>query len=236
MFLSIHMPHGTLPRKLQAFALAAMTALAAASCSDSSDGPDDGTGTGSRAEVDAGFVITLSSGGVDRSGSRAPSEPEGGYDPGAGYENYIDIDGGDFRFLFFDKDNRYTGTFDVTTIEQLSETKTSKRYYVAGNVAKELVDDKELKVLALANWRSYEYENGLTPGVTTIDDVCRQTYAYHDFLPAGESLSAKNIIPLYGVTNLLSLTPSTTNRIDLGQINLLRAFAKIEVIRAEDGL
>lgn len=234
-FSNILMPHRTLLRALQAMTLAALGAVVPAACSDSGDGPDDG-GADSRAEVDAGFVITLSSGGVNEAASRAPSEPEGGYDPGAGYENYIDIDGGDFRFLFFDKDNRYTGTFDVTNIEPLSETPTSKRYYVAGNVAKSLIDGKELKVVALANWRTYDYESTLTVGTTTIDDVCSQIYTYDAVLPEGEDLSATNIIPLYGVTNLMTLTPSTTNRVDLGQINLLRALAKIEVIRAADGL
>ena len=236
LFSNIHKTHRTLLRTLQAMTLAALGAVVPAACSDSGDAPDDDGGADSRAEVDAGFVITLSSGGVNSQASRAPSEPEGGYDPGAGYENYIDIDGGDFRFLFFDKDNRYTGTFDVTNIEPLSETSTSKRYYVAGNVAKSLIDGKELKVVALANWRTYDYESTLTVGSTTIDDVCSQIYTYDAVLPEGEDLSAANIMPLYGVTNLMTLTPSTTNRVDLGQINLLRALAKIEVIRAADGL
>lgn len=236
LFKKIHTPHMSPLKMLRALMLAAVCAVAPASCSDSGDVPEGDGGAGSPTEVDAGFVITLSSGGVSESASRAPSEPDGGYDPGAGYENYIDIDGGDFRFLFFDKDNRYTGTFDVTTIEPLSQTPTSKRYYVAGNVAKNLIDGKELKVVALANWRTYDYETSLTAGVTTIDDVCSQIYRYDDVLPEGEDLSAANIIPLYGVTNLMTLTPSTTNRVDLGQINLLRALAKIEVIRATDGL
>ena len=40
-------------------------------------------------------------------GSRAPSTPEGGYDRGEAFETYIDISSLNFRFYFFDKDNKY---------------------------------------------------------------------------------------------------------------------------------
>ena len=86
------------------YLLTALTALVAASCS----GGDEPSRPSGDEPLRVGFILTLGD-----NGSRAPETPEGGYDKGSGYENYIDVPGKDFMFLFFDDNNKYVASIDV---------------------------------------------------------------------------------------------------------------------------
>lgn len=157
--------------------------------------------------------------------SRAPSTPEGGYDRGDGFENYIDISSLNFRFYFFDKENKFVAPLEVTEVLPLESSSSSKTYIVHSFAQREAITG-EVKIVALANWPSYASDASLTPGVTTIDDIAGGEYDFH----AGKmELSEENIIPLYGVTNLMRLRYDAANTADIGTIHLLRAYAKVEV-------
>lgn len=175
----------------------------------------------------AGLRLTVSDQAGDEAATRTPA---GDYDRGAGYENYIDIENKDFRFLFFDGDNRFIDTLTVVSVLPVETTATSKTYEVLGNIGTS-IKDRDLKVVVLANWRR-QYPTDLRVGETTIADICGQTY---DFSPA--PLSAAHTIPLYGVKDFTeALTWDVNNYTDLGRIHLLRAYAKVEVLTVEDAL
>lgn len=157
--------------------------------------------------------------------SRAPSTPEGGYDRGQGFENYIDISSLNFRFYFFDTDNKFVAPLEVADVLPLESSESSKTYIVHSFAQREAIT-KEVKIVALANWPSYASDAALSPGVTTIADIAGIEY---DFNAAKMELSETNLIPLYGVTDLMTLKYDSNNTADIGTIHLLRAYAKVEV-------
>lgn len=183
-------------------------------------------------------------------GNPAPegrATPAGNYDPGSGVENYIDIPGRNYRFLFFAKaDNdpdateTYVTSLEVTHVIPLSSTASSKTYVVLGKVEEDLSRYANVKVVALANWGTYPAESvesdesaagtaaTLTVGQTTIADVCRQEYT----LTTG-TVTAAQPIPLYGVKDK-AVTWDANDFCNLGTIHLLRAYAKIDVRVAKE--
>lgn len=196
-----------------------LLAPALVSCSDSGT-PDPEPGIPAQASVVLRITVSNSAGA---GGSRVT--PEGDYDRGEGYENYIDIDGGNFRFYFFGTDNRLIAPLDVDAVVPVESTSSSKTYTVYSMQMDEAING-QVKIVALANWPSYPAAAELRPGVTTIDDIVGRTY---EFTPASMELSAKNLVPLYGVTNAMTLDYSAGNTANIGTIHMLRAFAKVEV-------
>lgn len=168
--------------------------------------------------------ITVSN-SASSSASRA-TPTDGSYDRGEGYENYIDIENGNFRFYFFDTDNKFLTALDVQEVIPTESSASSKTYTVYSSASKAAINGV-VKVMALANWSSYPASSELVPGTTTIDDVIGRTYS---FAPSSMELSATNLIPLYGVTNPMTLDYSADNTARIGTIHMLRAFAKVEVV------
>ncbi len=217
-------------RQSAAVMLAAVVLLpAAVSCSETAEEPETPPSFPTdKAEITAGIAITVSSGNLSRSaGTLGPD-----YDTGSGYENFIDIERGDFRFYFFDSENRYVAPFTIEVLIPQSENKSSKRYIASGKVERDMLERTDLKMVVLANWKNYPDEATLEPGVSTIDDICARQY---DFTASMMQLSEENTIPLYGVTNILAPNFVNVSTADLGTIHLLRAFAKIEVNRHDGG-
>lgn len=233
-------------RPLQGLAMACLL-LVAAGCGESAvcGGMSDGDLPSPDAECLVGFEIVVSNSAG--SSTRAPQEPEGGYAPGEGYENHIDIPGRDFRFLFFtadtDKDDKqdnsqYIGQMSVEFVRPIaSANPEKKRYYVMGGIPQTHTDKivgEQVQVVALANWGTETYTSlTLKPEKTSITDLCTDgagIYTYN----AKEFPSATNLIPLFGVTNPMVLDFDALNFARLGTIHLLRAVAKIEV-QAESG-
>lgn len=176
-----------------------------------------------------GFDIVVDGAGSPAA-SRSTRTPAGDYAPGEGYENYIDISSGDFRFLFFTADDKYIGRVMVESVTPTSTLTSSKRYYVLGGIDRDIAGDivgKPVKIVTLANWGSGNYDKlSLVKGETTIADVCNAgTYRY---VPNGFP-SASNPIPLYGVTNAMALDFDAAGLAHVGTIHLLRAVAKVEL-------
>ena len=171
--------------------------------------------------VQVGFRISLGALGGAARATRAD-----GYDDGRGvdYENHIDFEHGSYRFLFFDLQNRYLASFTPTRLRPVEfGAFRSKVYEVGGTIPKPLPED--FKVVVLANWP--DYPDGLTVGVTTIEQICSAAcgrYAYTPPFRLGERL-----IPFYGVKLCEGVTVIRDLQTDLGTIHLLRAMAKIEV-------
>ena len=153
------------------------------------------------------------------------------YETGTGYENYIGITGNDFRFMLFDGDGKFVETMNVLYVVPVGEEKYPSDYTVLCTLTKK--PDETFRIVALANWGSYPQATNLTVGVTTIRDVCENarannTYAYTaPFTP-----SAKTPIPMYGVKTC-SMPANTDRYIDIGNLYLLRAMAKVEVVCSE---
>lgn len=175
--------------------------------------------------LDGQVVLTISvSNTADDSDSGQATSRDGSYDRGQGYENYIDIANSNFRFYFFDSDNRYIGPLAVDRVVPLESYSSSKQYVVFSQKLAQAMTQM-VKVVALANWPQYP-DDTLVPGVSTIDDVVTQQYQY---TPAAGLPSADNLIPLYGVTGLMQLMYNSDHTANIGTIHLLRAFAKVEV-------
>jgi hypothetical protein len=180
--------------------------------------------------LQTGFSIVVSDNSSSAASTRAPGYLGDGYDTGSGYENYIDIPNWNFRFYFFDSRNRLIAPMDVESILPAGGTATSKTYYVSGHTSED-IKDKALKVVALANWPVYPDPTTLLPGVTTIADLCAGQYAFD---AARMMPSSTNLIPLFGISLSQTLSFDATNHADIGTIHLLRAFAKVEVIKHAD--
>lgn len=202
--------------------MAAILAATALLCACSSHDDDPKAPAREREVV---MTLTISDSASPLS-SRAPSTPEGGYDRGEGYENYIDIPGGNFRFYFFDENDRFIAPLAVNRVIPVESTSTSKTYVVRCNPMTEKIE-QGIKVVALANWPEYPSEDALTPGKTTIADLVKGQYS---FSAESMQLSASTTIPLFGVTDLKTLEYNALDYADLGRIHMLRAYAKVEVV------
>lgn len=196
-----------------------LLAFTLGSCNIMDDSPctDEPASVGTSVQV--GF--TLTAGEVS---SRAITE---GDVPGTGYENYIDIEGKDFRILLFDATkNTYLTTFEPTIIRATDNSQYPQTYYVEGELPEAY---SNFKLVVLANWGKDAYPTNLQEGVTTIDKVCTSTYTYNAANNTSIIPSAENKIPMYGVKNCKDITLRADLLTDLGTVDLLRAMAKIEV-------
>ena len=197
---------------------------------------------GSSKKLSLGFYINV--GEVeDASTNISRATPtDGEYDPGAGYENFIDLEGGDFRIYFFSVDNKYISTFTNPVIERvdIQNSPSSKTYVARTNIeGKDMIDqitNGPTKIVMLANWRGqYPDDASLIPGVTTIDDLVVNATISYGTEPWGPVLDYEHRIPLYGVMQFpgVNLVPVMLNLTGV-DLHLLRAFAKVEVIQSEE--
>lgn len=168
--------------------------------------------------------LTFNVGDNSPVGAPGRATPEGEYDRGQGYENYIALEDYDFHFYFFDTEKKYLGELTVFGVQALeSPGVSSKRYTVVGSVKSSIVKDRDFKIVAVANWR-HRYPR-LTEGESTIDDLCQAVYDFSTpFMPAKETP-----VPMYGVKSFSNLTFRPNEVTDIGLMHLLRAMAKIEV-------
>ena len=180
----------------------------------------------------AGFYVTTG----DVRLSRAPAP--GDYEAGTPVENYIDIDGGDFRILMFNENDTYVGQLTDILIHPASSDGTFKTYLVSGIIPAAVPETLggKLKVMMLANWRgSYPEPEA---GVTSLADIATDAASLYDFsYPADTQIGAGRLIPMFGVTDLLTgLEFDPGWSIDLGTIHMLRAYAQVRVRVAEGSL
>lgn len=209
-------------------------------CSQPSSGEPDSPGYEPRCYL--GITIDLGNAGSTRGNNTTdPDFPK----DGVGAENYIDLLKWDYRVYLFSEDGKY--------IAQLSQPKDnadfniafgeegglSHQYYVTFRLDKLIKDvykkRQTLKVLMLANWGMDNYADPekLIPGETTIEKLIASTDTKGEFDPA-MPVSGNNPIPFYGVQTYREiLFQGGINEIYDPPLNLLRAFAKIEVYDAE---
>lgn len=159
------------------------------------------------------FTITLS----DNYGR---PETRASYETGSGYENHIGFESNDVSFLLFDGNGKFIEKMAVIRRPDSSDT---EKTVICGIT---MQPTRTFKVVALVNWGPGNYPE-LTPGVSTIEDMCTAyTYNYTRFKPY------ETAIPMWGIlTSSKEIKEGETN--DIGELNLLRAMAKIEVMCKE---
>ena len=169
-------------------------------------------------------------------------------------EDYIDIDGRDYRILIFDGRGRFIQNFGVTQ-QRLSATDDKNRYTMAlsGPLA---VSRGEIQVLVLTNWRGFDLTADY-PDLTA-GDLAERLYTddrgnIFTMPTAGAAGSALTSwqpkmpgsgIPMFGVSEVVPISAATDpddddtidgkkvdgKVLDIGVIKMLRAVAKIEVM------
>ena len=221
-----------------AFWLSAVILSAAlSSCAVAEPEPEPGKHIVPSGPLSAGFSVTLSS---DHSGSsRAPGFLGEGYEKGEGYENYIDIEGGDYRVVIYSHDETNPANSvcigELAGIQILTEDidEFAKKYTIRGildaGTSGRIRQGDAVKFVFLANWHS-RYQNA-TEG-KTLDDLSQTQFGYNEDMTL---LSAENRVPMFGITNPIHLQFDENNYADIGTIHLLRAYAKVEVVCADEG-
>ena len=194
--------------------------------------------------------------------SRTPTDgPDGpaSYDPGYGYENYIDLNGKDYRIYVFTPDNQlYTEvSTDSVDIVSWNFTQFSRIYGLSFPVDKNFhtkFNGADLKLVVLANWHNKYPENlhpmvpyvttdGNTSGnstggsnsCTTLTELLSYTEdaaGFMNYMPVTPALAHETRIPLFGVTEFKTVNILTNLLTWLGNVDLLRAVAKIDVYDA----
>lgn len=157
--------------------------------------------------------------------SRALTETEV---PGAGYENFIDVN--KLHILFFDTNDKFLQSFEPDEIKPTDNSEYPQTWELRGSIQNP--PKTGFKIVALSNWPSDPA--GLEAGVTTIEDVCKADWAMGDY-KAPFTPSKSGPIPMYGVkTHQNRINFNADVETYLGEIFMLRAFAKITVCLSED--
>ena len=157
--------------------------------------------------------------------SRALTEDEV---PGTGYENFIDVN--KLHILFFDKDGIFLQSFEPEKVLPTDNSEYPDTWELSGTIQNP--PKTGFKIVALANWPSDP--KGLKVGETTIENVCKADWAMGDYT-APFTPSKNSPIPMYGVkTHKNKISFNSDVETYLGEIYLLRAFAKITVCLSDD--
>lgn len=206
---------------------------------------------------------------VALSGRAGADDAAQGFEAGEGLENFLDVANSNFCIYFFDADNKFIDVFRPVVLSFDSEDNLlTDRIHTVSYVQfqDEMPDNlpQKFKIVALFNWRRYPADTYtsnvgpddlvLTPGVTTIEDLCTHSSAQFDALTLADgddSWLSKDgkLIPFYGVreydiNDYISESDKKPDGnikggtiIDLSKkgdedtsVPLLRALAKVEVI------
>ena len=152
-------------------------------------------------------------------------------EPGTDYENYLDISG--LRILLFDDNNRFLQQFTPDEVRPVDKSEYPSKWELRGTLGNP--PSGRFKIVALANWPYAP--TGLKAGKTTIEDVCKAEWAMGTYTGTDTdpfTPSAATPIPMYGVRTQEALYFRSDVETYLGEIDLLRAFAKITLC-AESG-
>lgn len=156
-------------------------------------------------------------------------------------EDYIDIDGGDFLVLVFDGYGRLIQRFEPSsTVIKQGQGAT---YELSGVLGETSADKIQVAVIANCNSMGANgtYDRFVL-GNTFLSEMYGDGTKWNFTLPNPEggwqpSIEAKRTIPMYGCSDAKPLHAATQsaddeNRYDLnlGEINMLRAVAKIEIV------
>ena len=214
-------------RTLLALLLSA-AAFGFAACSEGSDDPGGTDGTG-------GVTVEHKIGLYLQTGSDLASRttPSGDYDRGAGYENYIDIAGGDLLVALYGTDDRWIATVRNPVVTPVSETLSSKTYLPEFKVSGDIRDalGSSFKVLVLANWHHRYPDLAEAGSLQALFDIVSTADYWIDYsagLPSWD-LTAADKIAMFGISQYDNVSLRPDMAAYLGNLHLLRALAKIEV-------
>lgn len=168
-------------------------------------------------------------------GFRVPvrSTSADGYEEGDTYENYVDIENGNYRIYFFDTDSKFIARFTpsgfvVTTGSNYCD------YSVLGKMPEALAGYSDFKLVVIANWQQYK-DTDLQAGVTTIGDLCNADWAQFRYSKGFKPAPGGKLIPFYGVREYNNITFRSEQATILSDpVTLLRAMAKVEVTLETD--
>ncbi len=175
--------------------------------------------------------------------TRAATSTSETYEEGTEWENYIDMTSGDYCLYFFTSDKDDESTEKNTLIAEflptdiLSLDGAYATYYVSGEVDEAITAYSDFKVVVLANWGGNYPET--TAGVTTIDELVEGQYttysAFVDQYDTALMPSSSLHIPFFGIHEYTDVTWTAGRKTNLdGDITLLRALAKVEIVFVND--
>lgn len=177
----------------------------------------------------------------------------GGYEEGVGWENVIDIAGGNYRIYFFSagEESTYIGTFQPTLFTRVPVREEGQPtgtyvYHFMGKIPDGV--GTTFKLVVLGNWRGYPSAEELVAeedrGIT-IERLCGADWAKYTHLSPDEKgnwLNDKSLIPFYGVReyNVAKYAPDLIEgetikegaivNLESDPVPMLRAVARVEVI------
>ncbi|MDE6514056.1 MAG: hypothetical protein K2L05_07740 [Muribaculaceae bacterium] len=162
-----------------------------------------------------GFYLTV---GELADDGKSRTTPVGDYNAGEGIENFIDLENGNFHVLLYTVSNTFLAEITELQITPVESYDSSKRYYING-ATKANISNGNFKVMVIANWPQE------LPKQPSMDNVFATRFDFNGTAPSKE-----NPIPLYGITQVTlgELQPGVAY--NLGNIHLIRAVAKIELI------
>lgn len=204
---------------------AAVAAVALGSCSDDmSVQPENND---SKAEtMTISFRVATPTAGMSRA-----EDSQGSYEDGEELESTIDFNSKSFRIYFFDTDKKIITEWKDPVNTQILTGASYSLYTFTGNVPEILKLHKRFYVMVMANWPKYPDTQNINLSGMTINDIVTAKWAqFNVFDNFKLSVEEGRLIPLYGLAAFESLTFVEDETCDLGEINLLRAVAKVEVI------
>ncbi len=211
---------------------AVFTAVILAACSDDSPVPpiatEDGAGM-----MSIGFRVAAPYSSLTRADE---SESTSEYEDGTELESTIDFASGSYRVYFFDEEKKF-----ITEWSHIAELHVIKgikywTYTFTGKVPDALktynATHDKFYVMALANWPDYpERHSDYVMTGRTIEDFVTATWSrFEAFDNFKRSVEDGRLKPFYGLKEIKGKTFEENKTCDLGDVNLLRAIAKVEVI------
>lgn len=197
-------------------------------CSEILDVASDG-------KMDDGMSMTfsISAGHPDYSGTRASTYGPPYLEDGTQWENHVNLSGNDYVFYLFDASGIFREILHVKGISSSADN-----VYVVEAESRDIY--RNFTIVALANWRTGAWKmfsagNSypvLDIGVSTIDQIWSNPAGLRVY-DAGSSTfapSQTSHIPMYGArTYSLDNNAFNSEKIDLGDIYLIRSLAKVDV-------
>lgn len=182
------------------------------------------------------LCLTISTGGDavsdDNEASVFAGTPaDGEYMPGEGFENYIQFVGEqrDFRvYLVNETDDKVLRVLDNPMVRPLGANGKQYRLdmLVTSDEVRNYLSDGSIKIMMLANWRRYP-ENVVG---RTVSDIVKDPASVFSYTPFGGRLTVENRIPMFGIRRFDNVKVEEGGVQELGMLNMLRAFAKIEIV------
>lgn len=214
--------------RLYGFVAAVVAAATLAACGSDSPAPPAGEPDGA-GMLSIGFRVAAPGAGVSRASHIQPGDV---FEEGPGLESHIDFQSYNYRIYFFDENDTYITDWNGPADMHIIAGDNYWIYRFTGTVPEELKSHSLFKVMVLANWPDYpDFHADLDLTVMTITDFVKAEWAkFKAFSSFTLSIPERRLIPFYGLSGLKEIATYEENKTyDIGDIDLLRAVAKVEV-------